>query len=472
MGATPQEIKQALLNMLDTAGQLEVLTVGLDLDENRFATSFEVKAAPESKLARIFAEGSDRSLLHSFRPEHQINFRCRSFDMVAVMELIDDCFGEFYRKMGIDFSEIAKMCKSFTGEVVGGMSFRKEKIAMETISVLQDTKTTPASDFLEKVYMPWMERWSQDMAKKLEEQTGTKMASFYTRTPDSTAAGYRVMGMKTQFPYPQGQPVPVPDNALPFMEYDMRMTTVGNLLLMAENDEAIGRLIDIAKTVEEGPAQGPLMTMHIDLGGYLDHMAQMMPGSAQPLPEMGKMVFEFDMKDGRARGNFMVMTEDIKAMVAQFKNMGQLAPAPKEVVEAPQASPEAEVGEEGEPVEPPKEDPAMQWFGKGALCATYGNDKAAVEYYKKVLELDPENSEAYFQQGVSYGELGKYEEAISSINKAVEIGQRKGLYFYGRGRVYLLSGDEAKASEDFKEAAALGHGDAQEYLEDMLHARR
>ncbi|MDY6837807.1 MAG: tetratricopeptide repeat protein [Thermodesulfobacteriota bacterium] len=470
-GPTPQDIKEAAMKMLDTAGQVEVLAMGLDLDKDRFATSFEVQAAPETKLAELFVESGQTSLLHSFKPDHQINFRYRSFDMAAVMGVIDDCFGDLYKKMGIDFSELAAICESFTGEMAGGISFGKEGMAMEVISVLKDTEATAAPDFLETVYVPWMAEYSQDVAAMIQQQTGTKMDPFFARTPESTVAGYKVIGMKTQFPYPQGPGAPGADQTLAWTAYEMRMTTVGNLLLAADTDEAIARLIDVAKTVKEQPAEGPLMTMDMDMGDYLDFLAQMMPQDAPPLPKLGRMVSEFDIKAGRASGSFAVMTKDIKTMIAQFKDMGQLAPAPEEAP-APAESPRERAEVEEKLPEPPEVDPATQQLHKGALCATYGNDKAAIAYYKRAIEMDPKNSNAYFQQGISLGELGRYKEAIASIDKAMDMGNRKGLYLYGRGRVYLLSGDEASAMEDFKAAAALDNRDAKEYLESTLQARR
>ncbi|MBL0701897.1 MAG: hypothetical protein JJV91_00240, partial [Desulfosarcina sp.] len=42
---------------------------------------------------------------------------------------------------------------------------------------------------------------------------------------------------------------------------------------------------------------------------------------------------------------------------------------------------------------------------------------------------------------------------------------QNGLYFYGRGRVYLLSGDKQKGVDDLKLAAALGSRDAEAYLQ-------
>jgi tetratricopeptide (TPR) repeat protein len=104
------------------------------------------------------------------------------------------------------------------------------------------------------------------------------------------------------------------------------------------------------------------------------------------------------------------------------------------------------------------------WFQKGALCATYGNNSAAIAYFGKAIALDPHHSGAHFSQGVSFGQLGNYSMAVNSINRAIAMKPQNGLYLYGRGRVYLLSGEKEKAMEDFRKAADLGDEDARSYL--------
>ena len=107
---------------------------------------------------------------------------------------------------------------------------------------------------------------------------------------------------------------------------------------------------------------------------------------------------------------------------------------------------------------------ADYWFDKGALCATYGNDAAAIKYFQKAIKLDPKRSGAYFAQGISYGQLGQFAKAIPLVNKAIEMEPQNGLYIYGRGRVHLLAGDQGKALADFKKAAELDDEDAQAYM--------
>lgn len=112
---------------------------------------------------------------------------------------------------------------------------------------------------------------------------------------------------------------------------------------------------------------------------------------------------------------------------------------------------------------PESKDPHY-WFQKGALCATYGNNQAAIRYFGKAITLDPKHSGAYFSQGISYGQLGNYSRAVADINRAIEMAPQNGLYYYGRARTYLLTGEKDKALEDFRKAAALGDEDAQAYL--------
>ncbi len=123
------------------------------------------------------------------------------------------------------------------------------------------------------------------------------------------------------------------------------------------------------------------------------------------------------------------------------------------------------------PSKPVKKD-ADYWFNKGALVSTYGNNKAAVQYFQKAIALNPNFSRAYFSQGVSFGQLGEYQKAISQINRALKMEPQNGLYYYGRGRVYLLSGDKTKAMEDFKKAADLEDEDALNYLDYISEGKK
>ncbi|MCF8069907.1 MAG: tetratricopeptide repeat protein [Desulfobacterales bacterium] len=104
-------------------------------------------------------------------------------------------------------------------------------------------------------------------------------------------------------------------------------------------------------------------------------------------------------------------------------------------------------------------------YEKATFSATYGNDKAAIVYFNKAIKEDPANIDAYFYMGISYGELGEYGKAISSITVAINLSPDNGNYYFGRGRIYMMSGDQEKAMADITQAATLGNKDAINYLD-------
>jgi len=107
---------------------------------------------------------------------------------------------------------------------------------------------------------------------------------------------------------------------------------------------------------------------------------------------------------------------------------------------------------------------AQYWFNKGALVAVYGNNEAAVKYFRKAVEIDPQFTAAIFQMGIAQGQLGNFEEGIRLTSRAIEMDPKNGMYHYGRGRIFLLAGEGLQAAADFEKAASLGDLDAIEFL--------
>lgn len=107
---------------------------------------------------------------------------------------------------------------------------------------------------------------------------------------------------------------------------------------------------------------------------------------------------------------------------------------------------------------------AAYWYDRGTLLSVYGNTNAAIVAFKKAVELEPANSNALFQLGVEYGTAGRYQDALATIDKAIAINPGKAVFYYGRGWVFLLSGDTDKAVQDFKIAAQQGNQNAIDYL--------
>jgi hypothetical protein len=472
MPMSPREAREMMEGMLDTFAQLETLSISFDLTQSKMSLFTEARAAGGTELAKLFIAPQGPSVLGNFSTAHDINFRSRSYDYSGMMALIENTFGSIYKQMGIDFTDIAALMENYTGEMAGGLSFGQDSFRFEGIDVLKDPKK--ANSYIEKVYLPWIEKFSQSMAAKVGELSGEKIENPFTRTKTSTVSGYKVYGGKFILPQivqagPDG-PAPLP----PFLrDFEWRFTTVGRYFVYATNDAQLAKMIKKAKTLKPRAVKGPLFTMDMDMGSYLQFITAMVPQASEQfqgkIPKLGKMYMTFDFQNGKVLSSTSMGTKDIKKMVAYFSQgaMGaemEAASFDEEDQDQDEAEQDEVSDDQPEKKADDRKEKAIYWFKKGALCATYGNNQVAIKYFEKTVALDPQHSGAYFEQGVSYGQLGDYQKGVSMINQALAMEPGNGLYYYGRGRVYLLSGDKDRAMEDFKKAAHLEDEDVINYL--------
>jgi len=464
MMLTPAEIRMMLLKILAKARQLERITANADFDDQTFKTAFKLHAIDGSELAQLFDSGGNQSFLQGYQPESQIRFQSHSFDVKGMIELFNACFGSVYAKSGVDFDTILKISPYFTGETAGGISYNRNRMSFEMISVINAKQST--ENFTETVYLPWLLEYSRNMSQILETQIEGQMRPIYTRTLDSTVSGHKVVGVKGQWP--------VGNTGDAWMSYRMRVTTVGNFLIIAPNDNRLKNLIQLTNTMKRQPVgKTPLMNMTVDLRGYLEAMNHLSPGgygTNRTFKKMGAIRIALNFKKREAVFTSSMRVQGIRTLATYFdtqpvtkkrrppikqtqKKLKQKSPKPMDSpLKAPRYSDTAVKN-------------ADYWLNKGLICATYGNDPAAVRYFKKALALSPQRGDIWFNQGISYGEMGDFIEAIEALNKALELGFSEGLGLYGRARVYLLVGETSKALEDFRHAAALGNNDAIDYLE-------
>ncbi len=79
----------------------------------------------------------------------------------------------------------------------------------------------------------------------------------------------------------------------------------------------------------------------------------------------------------------------------------------------------------------------------------------AIEEYKKVLEKNPDNFQAYVNMGLIYRDMSLYNKAIDAYNKAIAINNKEPIIFLNLGWAYYNISDFDKAKESFQKAVAL-----------------
>ncbi len=459
---SPQEMKETLNNLVDIFRQLETVSEGIDIDNDVIRFVFSARAVENSELAGLFGRGEMLTLLDNYKPDKQVNFRSGRYDYQGVISLMDKLFGTVYAKMGIDFKSLSDIMTHFTGEMAGGMDFSEDKIQLEMISVLK--KESRGVDFLEGEYLPWLEKYMQTVTAEMEKQTGGKGLNVFTRTPDSTVAGRKVYGVKLEIPFMAGglQDAEKPESYIT-LQYEIRLARDGDFFIIAPDDDRMAELLVMTSDFKEDVNPGPLFTMEMDWGGYFSAISRMAGISvdAGDFPKTAKMTFMADMDNGRVDAVSSVRLSDIQNLIAYSKKMAEInIPARKRagVVSSKSAEP---VPEKQKRV---VVEDAAYWMDRGALCAMYGNDAAAVKYFEKALELEPEKGDAHFLMAMSYEGLGNTEKALEAVNMAISLDGENATYLYGRGRIYLLSNKKEQALSDFRIAADKGNEDAKRYL--------
>ena len=66
----------------------------------------------------------------------------------------------------------------------------------------------------------------------------------------------------------------------------------------------------------------------------------------------------------------------------------------------------------------------------------------------------------YYNDGISYLDLGKYDEAIKAFTKAIELDPGTSAIYYNRGTAYFVLEDYQKAIDDYSKAIKLDPSDA------------
>ena len=78
-----------------------------------------------------------------------------------------------------------------------------------------------------------------------------------------------------------------------------------------------------------------------------------------------------------------------------------------------------------------------------------GDLYGAIIDYSNVVEIDPQNAEAFYCRGCAKDEAGDFEGALEDYNKALEIDPDLSKAHCCRGQVKIMLNDFKGASEDF-----------------------
>ena len=117
---------------------------------------------------------------------------------------------------------------------------------------------------------------------------------------------------------------------------------------------------------------------------------------------------------------------------------------------------------------------AYAHFYLGAAYERIGNRKGAITEFRKCIELDAQYAEAHNYLGYMFAEKGEnLDESISLIKRALEIDPENGAYVDSLGWAYFKKGLIDKALEEIERAAGLIENDPviRDHLGDIYYKK-
>ena len=142
----------------------------------------------------------------------------------------------------------------------------------------------------------------------------------FARTPDSSVAGVKVMGVKTNIVTPNSKGGNPFDN----LALEMRMAAKDDLMFIASDDAKIEKFINGTRSLIHSPAGGPTGRLTLDLSALLRNIQSLLPAgqSSVALPDnLGIISSEFEMKNGALRTRTSFNTEALGKLISAFGAM-------------------------------------------------------------------------------------------------------------------------------------------------------
>ncbi|MBI4639577.1 MAG: tetratricopeptide repeat protein [Candidatus Tectomicrobia bacterium] len=98
---------------------------------------------------------------------------------------------------------------------------------------------------------------------------------------------------------------------------------------------------------------------------------------------------------------------------------------------------------------------AWDWFAKGTCLGNLGRYDEALASFDKAIEFDPNNERVWYNRGVALGNAGHYNEALLSFDKATELDPENAPAWVNQGAALVRIGRHNEALVSFNKAIKL-----------------
>lgn len=96
------------------------------------------------------------------------------------------------------------------------------------------------------------------------------------------------------------------------------------------------------------------------------------------------------------------------------------------------------------------------YYNQGLANTENGNVELAIKDYTKAIEINPELVEAYISRGIAYSKKGEIELAIEDYSMAIKLNPEESDAYYYRSKAWLKLGEKENAKSDMKTGSRIG----------------
>ena len=100
-------------------------------------------------------------------------------------------------------------------------------------------------------------------------------------------------------------------------------------------------------------------------------------------------------------------------------------------------------------------DDPLNFILRGQVLQAKGDYSESSQAFEKATSLDPSRWDVWGMKAGSLAKTGKYDEAILSINKGIELAPDQSVNFYNRACIYSIKGDKTNALIDLQKAISM-----------------
>ncbi|MFM6690497.1 MAG: tetratricopeptide repeat-containing serine protease family protein, partial [Microcystis panniformis] len=106
---------------------------------------------------------------------------------------------------------------------------------------------------------------------------------------------------------------------------------------------------------------------------------------------------------------------------------------------------------------------AAWYYNRGLLYSDLQKYDLALSDYSKAIELNPNDADAYYNRGILYRRQQKYELALDDYNQAIELNPNDADAYYNRGNLYYNQQKYELALSDYSKAIEINPNYAKAY---------